>query len=108
MGTWVWTVLGALTIYILLWVGIGWIVFLFIINGITHTRIFQLKETGANPGFYTSWFVLNPYSVVVIFYAFKINVFTTFDWVLGVILGIAVFAMMGFITTSRSKSPNPS
>lgn len=104
MFAWFFAIISALTIYIAPWVGIGLIVFLFIMNGLMHTAIFQLTEKGANPGFYTTWLILNPYSVVVLFYAFTINAFTTLDYILGSVLGIVVFIIFGLNTRSKLKS----
>lgn len=98
---WFFAIISALTIYITPWVGIGLIVFLFIMNGIMHTAIFQFTEKGANPGFYTTWLILNPYSVVILFYAYTTNAFTTLDYIVGIIFGFLVF--LAFLLTTRSK-----
>lgn len=104
MVAWSFAIISALTINITPWVGIGFIVFLFIMNGIMHTAFFQLIEKGANPGFYTTWLILNPYSVVVLFYAYTTNAFTILDWILGIILGFVVFLIFNLITRSKTKS----
>jgi hypothetical protein len=104
MVVWFFAIISALTIYITPWVGIGLIVFLFVMNGITHTAIFQFTEKGANPGFYTAWLILNPYSVVVLFYAYTTNAFTALDYILGILLGLVVFIIFNLITRNLIKS----
>jgi hypothetical protein len=98
---WIWPILGGLLVYTLPWVGMGFLFFLFILNGIQHTIFFQVKEQGANPGFYTAWILLNPYSIVVIFYALKTNALTSLDWLLSIISAVIVFLI--FLTITRSR-----
>ncbi|MGZ7135485.1 MAG: HXXEE domain-containing protein [Methanobacterium sp.] len=103
MLAWGWAIFGGLLVYTLPWVGMAFIIFMFVLNGIQHTAIFQSKEQGANPGFYTAWLVLNPFSVVVIFYALKTSALTSMDWILSLILGFVVFFILMSITRSRMK-----
>jgi hypothetical protein len=94
MSIWIWAILGGLTANILPWIGMGLVFFQLLINGIQHTAIFQVKKTGYNPGFITTWLILNPFCVVTIFYAFKFNILTSMDWILAAIVGIGYIGIL--------------
>jgi hypothetical protein len=106
MSFWIMAIIGALTANTLPWIGMGIIIFQLLINGIQHTVIFQVKKMGYNPGFLTTWLVLNPFCVVTIFYACKFNILTSMDWVLAFIVGGAYILILMLNTTRlrREKS----
>lgn len=104
MSIWIWAILGGLLVYIVPWVGMGLIIFQLLINGIQHTIIFQIKKPGYNPGFLTTWLVLNPYCVVTIFYAYYSQALTSMDWILALVLGVGFIGVLLAKTMSkRSK-----
>ena len=94
MSAWILIILGALTANILPWIGMGIILFQLLINGIQHTALFQVKKQGYNPGFLTTWLILNPFCIVTIFYALKFNILTTMDWILALVLGIGYMLIL--------------
>jgi hypothetical protein len=108
MSIWIWAVLGGLTADTLPWIGMGLIFFQIVINGIQHTAIFQIKKTGYNPGFITTWLILNPFCVVTIFYGYKSNIFTTMDWVLALIVGMGYIGILMANTMRLRKKGTPS
>ena len=103
MSIWIWAILGALLVTVLPWVGMGLIFFQLLINGIQHTIIFQIKKPGYNPGFLTTWLVLNPFCVVTIFYAYYANALSSLDWLLALILGVGFIGILLLKTTSKRK-----
>jgi hypothetical protein len=103
MSIWIWAILGALLVNIVPWVGMGLIFFQLLINGIQHTIIFQVKKPGYNPGFLTTWLVLNPFCVITIFYAYYIHALTSFDWLLALILGVGFIGVLLAKTMSKRK-----
>jgi hypothetical protein len=103
MSIWIWAILGALLVNIVPWVGMGLIFFQLLINGIQHTVIFQIKKTGYNPGFLTTWLVLNPFCVLTIFYAYYIHALSPLEWLLALILGVGFIGLMFAKTMSKRK-----
>lgn len=103
MSIWIWAILGALLVNFLPWVGMGLIFFQLLINGVQHTIIFQIKKTGYNPGFLTTWLVLNPFCVITIFYAYYIHALSTLDWLLAIILGVGFIGVLLAKTMSKRK-----
>jgi len=84
------------------WYGLN--IFQLLINGIQHTIIFQIKKPGYNPGFITTWLVLNPYCVLTIFYAYYIHALSTIDWLLALILGVGFIGILLAKTTNKRKA----
>lgn len=103
MSIWIWAILGGLLVIIAPWVGIGLIIFQLLINGIQHTIIFQIKKPGYNPGFITTWLVLNPYCVLTIFYALNIHALSSIEWILALILGVGFIGILLAKTNSKRK-----
>lgn len=103
MSIWIWAILGGLLVNIVPWVGMGLIIFQLLINGIQHTIVFQIKKPGYNPGFITTWLVLNPYCVLTIFYAYTIHALSLTDWLLALILGVGFIGILLAKTTSKRK-----
>lgn len=103
MSIWIWAILGGLLVSIAPWVGIGLIIFQLLINGIQHTIIFQIKKPGYNPGFITTWLVLNPYCVLTILYAYSIHALSSLEWLLALILGVGFIGILLAKTTSKRK-----
>jgi hypothetical protein len=103
MSAWVWAILGGLLANTLPWVGMGLIIFQLIINGIQHTALFQIKKQGYNPGFITTFLLLNPFCVVTIFYGLKFNILNSMDWFLALILGIGYILVLISITTLKRQ-----
>jgi hypothetical protein len=103
MSIWIWAILGALLVNVIPWVGMGLIFFQLLINGIQHTIIFQIKKPGYNPGFLTTWLVLNPFCVITIFYAYYIHALSSLDWLLAVILGVGFIGVLFAKTMSKRK-----
>ncbi len=103
MSIWIWAFLGALLVNFIPWVGMGLIFFQLLINGIQHTIIFQIKKPGYNPGFLTTWLVLNPFCVITIFYAYYIHALSSLDWLLAVILGVGFIGVLFAKTMSKRK-----
>lgn len=103
MSIWIWAILGALLVNIVPWVGMGLIFFQLLINGIQHTIIFQIKKQGYNPGFLTTWLVLNPFCVITIFYAYYIHALSPFEWLLALILGVGFIGVLFAKTMSKRK-----
>jgi hypothetical protein len=103
MSIWIWAILGALLVNFIPWVGMGLIFFQLLINGIQHTIIFQIKKPGYNPGFLTTWLVLNPFCVITIFYAYYIHALSSLDWLLAVILGVGFIGVLFAKTMSKRK-----
>ncbi|UTB32684.1 MAG: HXXEE domain-containing protein [Methanobacterium sp. ERen5] len=98
---WLWPILGGLTVAITPWIGMGWVVLLFVMNSFMHLAGFQIKNKGANPGFYTTWLLLTPFQVVVVFYAWYTNALTSLDWILSIILGVGLFLFFLSVTRRR-------
>jgi hypothetical protein len=103
MSIWIWAILGALLVNIVPWVGMGLIIFQLLINGIQHTIIFQIKKPGYNPGFITTWLVLNPYCVLTIFYAYYIHALSSVEWLLALILGVGFIGILFAKTMSKRE-----
>jgi hypothetical protein len=103
MSIWIWAILGALLVNFLPWVGMGLIFFQLLINGVQHTIIFQIKKTGYNPGFLTTWLVLNPFCVITIFYAYYIHALSSLDWLLAIVLGVGFIGVLFAKTMSKRK-----
>lgn len=103
MTAWIWAILGGLLVNFLPWVGMGLIFFQLLINGIQHTVIFQIKKPGYNPGFLTTWLVLNPYCILTIFYAYYNHALTSIEWIIALILGIGFIGIMLLKTASKRK-----
>ncbi len=102
MSIWIMAIIGGLTANILPWIGMGIIIFQLLINGIQHTVLLQLKKPGYNPGFLTTWLVLNPFCIVTIFYALKFNILTSMDWILAFIVGGAYILIL-MLNTMRLR-----
>ncbi len=94
MSAWILVIIGALTANIYPWIGMGLIIFQLLINGIQHTAIFQVKKQGYNPGFFTTWLILNPFCILTIFYALKFNILTSMSWILAFVVGIGYFLLL--------------
>lgn len=99
---WIMAIIGGLTANILPWIGMGIIIFQLLINGIQHTVLLQVKKPGYNPGFFTTWLILNPFCVVTIFYALKFNILTSMDWILACIVGGAYILIL-MLNTMRLR-----
>lgn len=94
MSIWILVIIGGLTALIYPWIGMGLIIFQLLINGIQHTVIFQVKKQGYNPGFFTTWLILNPFCVVTIFYALKFNILSSMDWILAFVVGVGYIGIL--------------
>jgi hypothetical protein len=70
-----------------------------ITNNATHTIIFQGSKPSYNPGLLTSSFLLLPYGMVTLLVA--TGFFTWLDWVLSLVIGIGISAMLGLKTRGR-------
>jgi len=103
MSIWIWAILGALLVNFLPWVGMGLIFFQLLINGVQHTMIFQIKKTGYNPGFLTTWLVLNPFCVITIFYAYYMHALSSLDWLLAIVFGVGFIGVLFAKTMSKRK-----
>lgn len=103
MSIWIWAILGAILVNFVPWVGMGLIFFQLLINGIQHTVIFQIKKPGYNPGFLSTWLILNPFCVITIFYAYYINALSSLDWILALILGLGFIGVLFAKTMSKRK-----
>ena len=96
-----WTVIivGAILAPIAPWVGFSMIWFELIINNVTHTIVFQREKPSYNPGLITNSFLLIPYGTWTLIQA--TGFFTWKDWVLSVILGLIISAILGVKTRGR-------
>ena len=100
---WVMIILGALLANVAPWVGLIPVMLQLCLNNFTHTVVFQGRHRGYNPGLVTTVFVLMPYCTLVIAYIIEAGVFTTLDWVLGIVLSLVPVAVMLTITMTRRK-----
>jgi hypothetical protein len=100
-----WTVIiaGALLANVAPWVGLIGVMGQLCLNNFTHTVVFQSRHRGYNPGLITTVFVLMPYCTLVIAYIIANGVFTTTDWVLGLVFSVLPVLVMLAITTLRRK-----
>ncbi len=103
MSIWIMVIVGALTANFLPWIGMGLILFQLLINGIQHTAIFQVKKQGYNPGFLSTWLILNPFCIVTVFYALKFNILTGMDWILAIALGVGYILILLSNTMRKRK-----
>lgn len=99
-------ILGALLAGVAPWLGFAMIWFELVINNATHTIIFQGDKPAYNPGLLTNSFLLLPYGMVTLLVATEF--FTPLDWVLSLVMGIGVAAMLGLKTRRRLASRKPS
>lgn len=99
-------ILGALLAGVAPWLGFAMIWFELVINNATHTIIFQGDKPAYNPGLLTNSFLLLPYGMVTLLVATEF--FTPLDWVLSLLIGIGVAAMLGLKTRRRLASRKPS
>ena len=81
---------------------IGLIFFQLIIWYTTY-HYFPDEKPGYNPGFLTAWLVLNPFCVLIIFYAYYIPALNSIEWLLAFIWNIDVIRIMIAKTTSKRK-----
>ena len=101
VGTfWLLIILGALLGNIAPWLGMSVVVAQLVMNGLTHTIVFQGRKPSYNPGLLTTSILLIPYCIVMIVVA--ASFFAWWDWVLSVTLGIGLFAAF-LSTTLRLK-----
>ena len=98
-------ILGALLAGVAPWLGFAMIWFELIVNNATHTIIFQGDKPAYNPGLLTNSFLLLPYGMVTLLVA--TGFFTPLDWVLSLVIGIGVAAMLGLKTRRRLASRKP-
>ncbi len=99
-------ILGALLAGVAPWLGFAMIWFELVINNATHTIIFQGDKPAYNPGLLTNSFLLLPYGMVTLLVATEF--FTPLDWVLSLVIGIGVAALLGLKTRRRLASRKPS
>jgi hypothetical protein len=92
-------ILGALLANVAPWVGLSMIWFELVINNMMHTIMFQGAKPSYNPGLVTNSFLLLPYGMVTLLVA--TGFFTPLDWVLSLVLGLGVAAMLGLKTRGR-------
>jgi hypothetical protein len=80
MSFWIMAIIGALTANIWPWIGMGY-----------------------NPGFLTTWLVLNPFCILTILYAWKFNILTSMEWILAFIVGGAYILVLMLNTRLRRE-----
>ncbi|MBP6809814.1 MAG: HXXEE domain-containing protein, partial [Chromatiaceae bacterium] len=88
------------------WLGFAMIWFELVINNATHNILFQGDKPAYNPGLLTNSFLLLPYGMVTLLVATEF--FTPLDWVLSLVIGIGVAALLGLKTRRRLASRKPS
>ncbi len=100
---WVMVIAGALLANVAPWVGMSMIWFEVVINNVMHTVAFQGgKKPTYNPGLITNCVILVPYGIVAIYVA--AGFFTPIDWVLSLVLGGVMAALLGAKTRGRLNS----
>ncbi len=99
-------ILGALLAGVAPWLGFAMIWFELVINNATHNILFQGDKPAYNPGLLTNSFLLLPYGMVTLLVATEF--FTPLDWVLSLVIGIGVAALLGLKTRRRLASRKPS
>jgi hypothetical protein len=92
-------ILGALLANVAPWLGFSMIWFELIINNVMHTILFQSAKPSYNPGLVTNSFVLLPYGMVTLLVA--TGFFTPLDWVLSIIIGAGLAAVLLMKTRGR-------
>lgn len=92
-------ILGALLADVAPWIGFSMIWFELIINNVMHTILFQGDKPSYNPGLITNSFLLLPFGMVTLLVA--TGFFSPLDWVLSIVLGAGVAAMLGAKTRGR-------
>jgi hypothetical protein len=79
--------------------GFSMIWFELILNNVMHTILFQGDKPSYNPGLITNSFLLLPFGTWTLLTA--IGFFTPLDWVLSVLVGVGVAAVLGTKTRRR-------
>ena len=92
-------IVGAVLAGVAPWLGFSMIWFELIINNATHTILFQGAKPSYNPGLLTNSFLLLPYGTVTLLVA--AGFFTPLDWMISVVIGIGVSALLGLKTRKR-------
>jgi len=103
MAGWIWAIAGALLARIAPWVGAGMLIMQILINGITHTVIFQWKRKAYNPGLATTLGVLIPYITFVFWHIIASSLFTPTDWILTFALGVGVSVSLPIWSITQNK-----
>ncbi len=104
IGAWIWAITGAVFAQSAPWVGAGFIIMQILINITSHPVIFQLKRKGYNPGLATTLGLLIPYITLVFWYIFSNHLFTSIDWILTLLLGIGISALLPVWSITRNRS----
>ncbi len=100
---WMVIIVGAVLANVAPWIGMSMIWFEVVLNNVMHTVAFQGgKKPTYNPGLITNCVVLVPYCIVAILVAS--GFFTPLDWILSIVLGGGMAALLGAKTRGRLKS----
>ena len=103
ISVWGWGILGALLAGVAPWVGFSLVIFNILINDVQHSVLFQIRHQGYNPGLITTMVLLLPYGTFMFIYVIANGVLSPLDWVLAVVLSLAVMGTYGGITRSHMK-----
>jgi hypothetical protein len=85
-------ILGAALANIAPWVGMSMIWFQIIVNNLMHTIGFQKGKPTYNPGLITNCLIIVPFCVYAIYQAY--GFFRWYDWVLSLLLGVGITALL--------------
>ncbi len=89
---WPLIILGAALANIAPWVGMSMIWFQIIVNNLMHTIGFQKGKPTYNPGLITNCLIIVPFCVYAIYQA--CGFFRWYDWVLSLLLGVGITALL--------------
>lgn len=103
IGVWLFIILGALLVNVVPWFGLIFILFNAIFNGFGHIFLFQIKVKGYNPGLVTTILFIVPLSIFVVLNIQNQSSFSTLDWVISIVGGLLVGALLPISAKIRSK-----
>lgn len=99
MIAWPLVILGAVLAPVAPWLGFSMIWFELLLNNAMHTIGFQVGKPSYNPGLITNSFLLLPYGTWTLLTAS--GFFTPLDWILSVVLGVAIVVLLARKTRGR-------
>ncbi len=104
IGVWLFIILGALLVNVVPWLGLIFILFNALFNGFGHIFLFQIKVRGYNPGLVSTILFIVPLSIFVILNIQNQSLLSVSDWVISIVGGIIVGAILPISANIRTKN----
>jgi len=105
IALWLWLIAGGLWAETMPWVSMGAILAQFVINGVSHPIVFQVRHRGYNPGLATTLALLIPYCAFVVWYVLRGEILSSTDWFLAALCACAGVAGLLILMVSRKVQP---